>query len=759
MHNRHVLASAILAALLVPLGALADEAPADSGADPSVQQLDAVSVIGQGQTRQVQRIGVQDQQVLPAGTSPQKLLGRIPGVNVQSNDAYGANEESQSISLRGYGTTQLGYTLDGLPLGNNAYGNFNGLNISRALISENFGGAELAVGIGNVGTASTSNLGGTVQYFSDDPSTEFGGRASQTFGSDSNRRSYLRVDTGEHDGFSAYVSGINAEADMWASPYSRTSTRQFNGKAVWQNDAVKLTAFADTSRTSQADYAMLSKSGMARGLGWDWNLYAPDWERALAAAYCASATYDAGKCGYSGGVDNVDDAYYQSRALRKDDLYYLSGDFRFSDTLSARAQVYHHKNEGQGHWWAPGQKSNPGTPQELPISIRSTNYYIDRTGALASLSWELGAHRLEAGVWYEHNDHDIERNFYWIDGPVSDDKYLRNPDRRLFRQDYTIITKQLYLQDSFRLLDDRLAVDIGVKSPHNSVRAVSAQDVESPYASGRINAGKGLLPQLGLGWQLGGGHELFASYAQNLSAFTTGPLSVSQASFDDSRGNLKPEESTTFEGGWRYGGDSVQASAALYHTIFDNRLLSLNPCASILVGTPGCITRYYNVGSVKSQGAELTFIWKPTGTIEWYNSASWNKSTYEDDYQQAGATVPIAGKRVVGIPDVMLSSELSWRWNGWNASLRGKYTGKRYYTYTNDQGFGGYTTFDAGAGYDFGQVGFLRALRVSLNVANLTDKRYAADLGGYTNSDPNGRQLSFHASAPRQAFLTLDAAF
>lgn len=69
------------------------------------------------------------------------------------------------------------------------------------------------------------------------------------------------------------------------------------------------------------------------------------------------------------------------------------------------------------------------------------------------------------------------------------------------------------------------------------------------------------------------------------------------------------------------------------------------------------------------------------------------------------------------------------------------------------------TSFDAGAGYDFGQVGFLHGLRVALNVTNLTDKRYAADLSAYTNTDPAGRALAFHASAPRQAFLTVDAKF
>ena len=71
----------------------------------------------------------------------------------------------------------------------------------------------------------------------------------------------------------------------------------------------------------------------------------------------------------------------------------------------------------------------------------------------------------------------------------------------------------------------------------------------------------------------------------------------------------------------------------------------------------------------------------------------------------------------------MFASEIAFNYAGWNVNLRGKYTGQRYYTYTNDQGFGGYTSFDADAGYDFGQAGVLQGLKLSLNVTNLTDKR------------------------------------
>jgi iron complex outermembrane receptor protein len=757
------------ALFLALAAAVAFQAHAEDAPPPKTQDLEAVSVIGQGETRQVQRIVPEDQKVLPPGTSPQKILNRLPGVNVESNDAFGANEESQSITLRGFNTTRLGYTLDGLPLGDNAYGNYNGLNISRALIAENMSTVELSEGIGALGTASTSNLGGTIQYFSADPSTKFGGKVAQTFGSDHNRRTYARIDTGDYKGFSMYLSGVKAGADMWAQPGSKTDTKQFNGKAVYEfGDGNRITGFADTSRTSQADYAYLSKSGMKRGLGWDWNLYAPDWNRALAAAYCAPAYTIGGvkdaRCGFSGGVDNIDDAYYQSRALRRDDLYYVAGDFNVADGGTLHTQVYHHENAGQGHWWSPGQKSFPGTADELPISIRSTNYTINRTGAIASLAWDFGVHHVEGGVWYEQNDHHVERNFYWIDGPVSDNYYLKDPDRRLFAQDYTITTKQAYLQDSFKAFDDRLSVDIGVKSPHTTMKAVELPGVESPYATGTLKAQKALLPQAGIAWQLAKGQELFLSYAKNIASFqgggAGGPQSVSQSAFDGTKSNLKPEQSRSIDGGFRSVGSFYEASVALYDVKFDNRLLSLNPCPSIEVGTrPECNTAFVNVGSVSSRGAEFTFIWKPVQGLQWYNSASFNRSKYDDNYVANGVVVPVKDKTTVDTPKRMFASELSYTTGPWTASLRGKYTGKRYYTYTNDQSVAGATSFDFGASYDFGALGQLKALTLALNVTNLTDHRYASNLTAFAATDPQGRALAFHASAPRQSFVTLSADF
>ncbi|KAG9550758.1 hypothetical protein KCV01_g23243, partial [Aureobasidium melanogenum] len=111
---RTPLCLALLAAL--PLLAHADDVAdktADTKKDPTT--LDAVSVVGQNATRQVQQLGkVEIQQETP-GTSPLQMLQRMPGVHFVSNEPFGTDEWSSRISLRGFNHTQLGYTLDGIP--------------------------------------------------------------------------------------------------------------------------------------------------------------------------------------------------------------------------------------------------------------------------------------------------------------------------------------------------------------------------------------------------------------------------------------------------------------------------------------------------------------------------------------------------------------------------------------------------------------------------------------------------------------------
>ena len=378
-------------------------------------------------------------------------------------------------------------------------------------------------------------------------------------------------------------------------------------------------------------------------------------------------------------------------------------------------------------------------------------------------------------MWYEHNVSSASRyNYTQVTGPRSLNGFIRDqPDTGVFNQRTVWKTRQAYLQDTVKLFNDTLTLDFGVKIPRvtatskalpGTAKTPISPNSSSQFASGRLSSGKGILPGVGIHYRLANNQELFASYAKNIAmfqgGFKLGPQAVNQATWD-SQPSLNPETSHSLEIGYRMVKDHFQTSIAAYKVRFDNRLLQYNPCNSRQPVGPGCGNRFYNAGGVDSHGAELTFLWTPSPHWNWYNSASYNRSTYLNDYTQGGALQHTRGKIQVDTPVTLLASQISLDYEGWHASLRGKYTGKRYYTYTNDQGFGGFTVFDLGASYDFGQTTWAKDVRIAFNISNLTNKRYASNLDSsvFAPSDPDGSIYVFHGSAPRQVFGTLDVRF
>jgi iron complex outermembrane receptor protein len=779
---------ALLLALTISSSMLALGAARADAAD----DVESVVVVGEGQTRSVSTLIPSNLISLPPGTSVQKSLNILPGVSAQSIDALGVNEQSLTLQVRGFSTTHLGYTLDGMPLGDGAYNNYNGLSISRALISENLGRADLATGIAGLGIASTSNLGGAVIYTSSAPKQELGFTGTQTFGSQDSKRSFARFDTGEYAGFSAYLSGQYTEQDLFVNQgaYKTSYGKQVNGKAQYAFDRGTITAFMDLSRTNQADDPYLSKDQISR-LGYDLGGYAPDWtdytHRAACTATGALATpvtcvKPASPELYS------DDTFTNGSILRNDDLFYLAGNYAFTDTLGGRLQVYRHTDKGAGNNFIAGI-SNQGTAttaDDIPVQIRDTRYTINRDGVLGSLTYDLYFNHFQAGFWLEENTSSAARYIHTdVTGPSDLGLFLTTqPSTAQWVQQTQWGTQQFYVQDTVSLLDDTLTIDFGFKGTHAKSNAKAQPGIAATpapsataanttqFATGTLTARDFFLPEVGARWKIAPEHEVYASYSENMAmfqgGFKLGPQSVSQAVWDVQGKTLVPETSRSFDFGYRYVTDDVQLSLAGYHVNFDNRLLQYNPCPTALASNPGCGNSFHNAGSVTSNGAELGVQWQPMPWLSWYNSASYDATTYDQDLNwctTTGTTTTCAlyatnGKQQVDTPKQLYSSVLTLKQDGFWASLQAKFTGRRYYTYTNDQGFGAYTTLDLGAGYDFGAIGAFSGAKFALNVTNLTDLRYAANFDNsvFAPNDPGGTILVAHSSAPRQIFATFGIA-
>ena len=232
-----------------------------------------------------------------------------------------------------------------------------------------------------------------------------------------------------------------------------------------------------------------------------------------------------------------------------------------------------------------------------------------------------------------------------------------------------------------------------------------------------------------------------------------GPFSQTQAAYDAGVGNLKPETSTNIDLGYRFKRDAVQGSLAVYGARFDDRQLSVATCAGIV----GCPSTFVNVGKVDTKGVEAIAVWKINREISWFNSATYNDSKYKSDYLDGTTLVAVNGKQVAGAPKTLFSTEASYDNGAWFARLGGKYTGKRYYTYTNDASVDAFWLGSLAAGYKLKSLGFMKDLSLQVNVSNLFDKEYISTVGtnGFQARDPNGTAQTLLTGAPRQVFLTL----
>ncbi len=728
---------------------------AQESAPAAAPGAEEVIVLGRGESRQVQAVTAQQIEQLPAGTSPLKAIENLPGVNFQSADPYGSYEWSTRITIRGFNQNRLGFTLDGIPLGDMTYGNHNGLHISRAIPTELVDRAVLSQGTGTLETASTSNLGGAVEFFSSAPSTEFAVDAAQSFGSDNASRTYARVDTGElgNGGTRMYFTVVDSTTEKWKGAGDQ-DVRMYNVKLVKPIGEGALSFYYNNSDRMEIDYQDLSKDIVARR-GSDWDNWYPNWFDAVAAANA---------CNASGQNDAIacDDAYWNASGLRKDDLGYVALDLPFGENLVWKTSVYFHKNEGQGLWGTPYTP----TPGGAPLSIRTTEYDLNREGLITALTWTAGRHEINGGVWYETNDFTQARRFYGepsVAGPTrSFEDFQSNPMLTQWEYDFDTDTVVFHLQDHWSLTD-AVRLNYGFRSVNQENHA---ETIVGDVKTGTIETDEPFLPQVGITWAFNDNLEWFASGAENVRAFassgTSGPFSTTAAGFAAIRDVIEPETSTNYETGLRYGRESIEGLVAVYHVDFKNRLLGITQGPGI-VGNPSVLA---NVGSVKTDGVEAAITWRPGNYVTWFTSVAWNDSEYADDYTTTNSSgaqtvVPVAGKQVTDTPEVLFKSEVAYDNGSFFVRANASFTDERFYTYLNQGSVDSYALLNVGVGYRFKPFGPAKELVLQADGTNLTDEEYYStiDSNGFVNSDPNGTTQTLLLGAPRQYFVSIKARF
>ncbi|WP_242123502.1 TonB-dependent receptor [Sphingobium sp. Sx8-8] len=759
-----------------------DSQPADSTAVEGAN----IIVFGRGETRQVQEITNQDILTLTPGTNPLKAIEKLPSVNFQASDPFGNYEWSQRVTIRSFNQNQLGFTFDGIPLGDMSYGNHNGLHITRAISSENIGSVRVSQGAGSIGTQATNALGGTIETFSADPADylsggSFGAQGNLTYGSNETWRGFARLALGSRDGIRGYLSYGYGSTDKFKGNGTQDQ-HMGNAKVVIPVGAATVDGWLSYSDRREQDYQDMSMS-MIRRLGWNWDNTYPDYARAIQYADIANnidrvnnssglpvpdgrsditglppSNRAAGSV-FPGNVISLDDAYYDAAGLRKDWLGALGVSAPLGEHASFKLKGYYHNNKGMGLWATPYVPS----PNGVPISVRTTEYRMDRIGVFGSIDFSLGIQNFTVGGWYENNKFNQARRFYALasrtEPGLSFRDYPQDPFATQWEFDFTTDTIQYHVQDQIDL--GMVKINLGWKG----FKATNEADavVKASFPEGRIKAEDWFQPHAGFTVEFSPEAELFGGFTQATRAFasatTTGPFSTSQTGFDAIKDSLKPEASDTYELGLRYHNSVFNGVIGAYLVNFRNRLLA------VTVGSPiqGLASALQNVGNVRALGVEAAGDLKLGGGFGLYASYSYTDSTYRDDVYSnttdaSGNPVrtlvaAIKGKTVVDSPRHMARGEINYEHDGAYGRIGANYMSRRYYTYTNDQSVPGRVIVDATVGYHFNPH-----LELQLNATNLLNKKYVGTIGsgGFGNS---GDAQTLLVGAPAQFFATIRAGF
>ena len=686
----------------------ADAAPTAPAADDATQTI----LVTAKPTRSATAITKSEIQKILPGVSPLKAIETLPGVLYVTADPWGNNEQNAQIFIHGFNFQQLGYTLDGLPLGDQNYGNYNGLSPQRAVISENVGRVVVSTGAGDLGTPSTSNLGGAIDTFSADPLDHQAIEIAQTLGSYNTSRTYLRIDSGDLGADTrGYLSVARQHARAWDFNGYQGGW-QVNGKLVHDDSIGKLTLFFDYSdkKEPNEDATVFFKPS-AGGTATAAQLYTPYTRPYLYPGLSAMQGYmDAYGNTPAANGSNYND--YYSDAQRTDYLGYLRYDAHLTSKIDWTNTFYAHHNNGVGvvngplgqsitviqayldpnyatnaHFKGNGNGvGNAALGSALVAATggsglvtRTTEYRIDRQGITSTLTGDFGPHHVEFGAWYEHNSTTQWRRWYAV--PVSNPNayspYIAPLDaaQPLFTQyqgNARVEELQLHLQDDWKL-SPRAAIEAGFKTsaqwangwfPIQPV-AGSLSGLSGGLPQGRIDTLRWFLPAVGGTYDLTAHEQFYFNVQKNLHQYMTylggGSLSPwftgSQAAFNTFAQGGKPETSWTYEGGLRTHRSflnsivtGLDAQVNYYHVVFNNRLLAIpaNPGGIAGGGITGGTTTLVNVGSVHTDGVDAAFTWHFGRAFSLYNATSYNSSIYKSDYSSTASGVGAATNTCIG---------------------------------------------------------------------------------------------------------------
>ncbi|AIB35740.1 MULTISPECIES: TonB-dependent receptor [Pseudomonas] len=686
-------------------------------------------------------------------------LKYTPGLNISSEDNTGLS--GFRFTMRGLNSDQVGMSVDGMPIndsGNYAlYSNLLGdpENIEQIFVTQ---GSSEADGP-HIGSS-----GGNIGIVTIRPTKETGAFVKQVMGSNATRKTFARLNTGEINGLSNWLSASHTEGQMW------------RGSGAVRADKVEWNSFFDAGDGNTANLILKYHEQ-------DNNSYS----QLTKAQYQQNGRkYDPYPATPTVGSNGKYNSYY---ALAQNPFQtftaVLNTQFKLADNLALSVIPYYYWGNGSGvgsSSYALNRGSNQGGVFDLGNLPTGAQYNADgtpnsgvyyrpsrtqtwRPGITTKLNWDLGDHSLQVGYWYERARQSQTQPFIPLKSngkpvdtwPDSNDAVADANGNTIQGRDRFTITpaQKVWAQDTWYINSDWTLIAglayMNVKRDGTNHGSLTEQPEKRNQTYNK------LLPNAGLKYQLDERDQLFYSLSRNMR------IPQNYVLYDKGVGSIdsKPETSWNHELGWRYTDEDMTVAATLFYMQFKDRQVSSRDINGDFADI--------NAGSVNNSGLELEWSGLLPNHFNYYTSYTYTKAEQQDDltvYNAGKAIVlPTSGKQFANVPKNMLAANIGYDDGRFYGTFGGKYTSKLYGDLTNDEAISGRTVFNAGAGiYLPVDKKVVKDATLRLNVDNLFDKKYldgvyttktnAASYSGFRDGDP-----AYIVGLERTVTVSLEANF
>lgn len=653
-----------------------------------------------------------------------QLVNLLPGANLASSDPYGLSTSS-SLTLRGLGQDQIAVVMEGAP--QNDIGYYYAYP-SQFADTENLRRIALAPGSVDIDAPTVVGAGGLLSLSLDDPKATRGVLADLSLGSSAMRRVFARVDTGTigNSGLKAFLSYSNTRADNWRG--AGFDTRQHvDAKLLreWGNGnrASLALSYNDANSSSYPSPTLADWQAQGRKFNYDaaytpgntryWELYRAPFRNLYASAPIHLVLTD---------------------RLTLDTTTYLQFGYGNSPYGTQLATT--------GNFLGNQQLADPIA---LPGAVNGVatvlgNYTGDqmRAGQVAKLTLQAGVHRLTAGLWFDYGTDRVTQTYGAVgsDGRPADpwgypSRAIRTADGRLLayeNQRTVTVTKSVFVADSIALTP-LLTVDIGFKG----VNLLRNGRNFLPGPQDRVRRNSFVpLPQAAVRYAIDDRQQLFANIATHFrtpNEFTLYNSYYEGAISTQGTDRLKNEYSVSQEVGYRYIGPNLSASVTGFHYKFRNRQL-----ATVVDNGGALVNSTLNAGGQTSYGVDGEIDYRPAKGVSLYVSGEYLRARIDDDLPVGADFLPTRGKRAVSSPTLQLGGGGTYDDGHLFGSIAGKYVGRQYATFTNDESIKGYATLDLSIGVHLADWLDGKRTDLRLNGINVTDPHILAGVQAVTTN-------------------------